>query len=84
MLCALGYGEDQQHQFSTWLADAKQNDAPAPISILSGQQLTIRGRLQKVRLNDNIWSDEDARDQEISLKTEAQPVYFLVPGDQSD
>lgn len=83
-LCALGYGEDQQHQFSTWLADAKRNDAPAPISILSGQQLTIRGRFQKVRLNDDIWSNEDVRDQEISLQTEVQPVYFLAPGDQTD
>jgi hypothetical protein len=65
--------------------DTERHDAPAPISVRSVHQLTIVGGFRKVRLNDDLWTDEDEADgdREILLEAEARPIHFLVPGNQS-
>ena len=81
-ICGLEPGDDERRRFSEWLTDSERYDAPAPISVRGVQRLTIVGRFHKVRLNDDIWTDEEgaARDREISVKAETQPIHFLVPG----
>jgi diacylglycerol kinase (ATP) len=77
-------GEDREEReaLARWIT-APPDGSPAPVSIRTAEQATIRGRFRRVRLNGNLWEAESPPESDsletITLRSEADPITFVAP-----
>jgi diacylglycerol kinase (ATP) len=76
-LCFAGAAQEERERLSRWLA-AMDADTPAPLASRRARRLTISGRFQRIRIDDDVRLDPDAAAGSITLETASEPLCFLV------
>jgi diacylglycerol kinase family enzyme len=80
-VCFVGDDRDERDALAQWLAEP--GGAPAPVAVRAAEQVSIRGRFRRARLNGHCWEretgDEPDTPDTITLTSEPEPLPLLVP-----
>jgi diacylglycerol kinase (ATP) len=77
-VCYAGGSPEERRQFSAWLAQPGAV-APAPVATRTARCVSVSGRLNRIRLDDNVRLDDGATSGTIVLMPEERPLCFVVP-----
>jgi diacylglycerol kinase (ATP) len=72
--------EAEREPMAEWLATPR-HAAPAPLSTVSASHIAISGRFCRIRLDDAARTFDPCESGTISLASAAQPLHFVVPGE---
>jgi diacylglycerol kinase (ATP) len=77
-LCSVAAGEEAA--LAEWL-EAPKSGEPAPVATRAGSHITISGRFECIRLDDDVRTFNSADAATITLSSATEGVYFVVPPD---
>lgn len=73
-----GASPEERQRLSAWLS-AGATETPPPVTSYNAKHVSISGTFRRVRIDDDVRTDDRNCDGTITLTPEAQALCFLVP-----